>query len=105
MIEDKRKIISYLNSTVNSVFKILPLYEEKNIGVKTYIESLLFDLDSYEDVVKHNQNAEYVQLMLALNSLKKEVARENSQRSIVKREVFKCINVIKNMISKLEEGA
>lgn len=104
MIQDKKKVVIYLESLVNSIFKILPLYEENNVGVETYIESLLFDLDSYEDVVEAKQSAEYVQLILTLTSLKKEVSKENNKKAIIKREVFKCINVVKNMISKLEEG-
>lgn len=103
MIESKDKVISYLESLVNSIFKILPLYEEDNVGIKTYIESLLFDLDSYEDVVEAKQGAEYVQLMLTLTSLKKEVSKDSSKKTVVKREVFKCINVVKNMITNLED--
>lgn len=103
MIESKDKVISYLESLVNSIFKILPLYEEDNVGIKTYIESLLFDLDSYEDVVEAKQGAEYVQLMLTLTSLKKEVSKDSSKKTVVKREVFKCINVVKNMIANLED--
>ena len=103
MVQNKEKVVVYLESLVNSVFKILPLYEESNVGVKTYVESLLFDLDSYEDVVEVKQGAEYVQLMLTLTSLKKEISKSNSKKAVVKREVFKCINIIKNMIAKLEE--
>lgn len=104
MIKDNSKIIVYLESLVNSVFKILPLYEESNVGVETYIESLLFDLDSYEDVIEAEHGAEYISLMLTLTSLKKEVIKNDGKKVIVKREVFKCINVIKNMAGKLQEG-
>lgn len=104
MIKDNKKIAVFLDSLVNSVFKILPLYEENNVGVEVYIESLLFDLYSYEDVVHTSDSAEYISIMLTLTSLKKEVVNKDSKKSVVKREVFKCINVIKNMVGKLQEG-
>lgn len=104
MIKNEKMIVTYLDALVNSVFKILPLYEEGNEGVETYIESLLFDLNSYEDVIETKHGAEYVQLMMTLTSLKKEVIKEDSKKAVIKREVFKCINVIKNMVGKLKEG-
>lgn len=104
MIKDSEKLIVYLNSVVNSVFKILPLYEEQNVGVKTYIESLLFELHGLEEAVSIEHSYEYISLLSTLQSVKNEVAKSDSKKSIVKREVFKCINIIKNMVGKLEEG-
>lgn len=104
MIQNNDKLVVYLNSVVNSVFKILPLYEEQNIGVKTYIESLLFELYGLEDAVALEHSYEYISLLSTLESVKKEVAKPDSKKTIIKREVFKCINIIKNMVGKLEEG-
>lgn len=104
MIENNEKLVVYLNSVVNSVFKILPLYEEQNVGVKTYIESLLFELYGLEEAVSMEHSYEYISLLSNLESVKKEVSKDDSKKPIIKREVFKCINIIKNMIGKLEEG-
>lgn len=104
MIKNDEKLIAYLNSVVNSVFKILPLYEEKNIGVYSYIESLLFELDGLEQAVDITHSYEYISLLSTLESIKKEVESQDSRKHIIKREVFKCINIIKNMVGKLEEG-
>lgn len=104
MIQNNDKLVVYLNSVVNSVFKILPLYEEQNVGVKTYIESLLFELYGLEDAVALEHSYEYISLLSTLESVKKEVAKPDSKKTIIKREVFKCINIIKNMVGKLEEG-
>lgn len=104
MIENKEKLITYLNSVVNSVFKILPLYEENNIGIETYVESLLFELYGLDKVVDVKNSYEYISLLSTLESVKVEVARKNSKKSVVKREIFKCINIVKNMVAKLEEG-
>jgi hypothetical protein len=104
MIKDNQKLTVYLNSLVNSVFKILPLWEEQNVGIVTYIESLLFELDGLQDVVDLEHSAEYVSLMSNLASVRKEVTKQDSKKPVVKREIFKCINIIKNMVGKLEEG-
>lgn len=97
-------LISYLNSIVNSVFKILPLYEESNIGLESYVESLLFELRELESIMPIQNGSEYISLMQILKSISKEVASENSKKIVIKREVFKCINIIKNIIGKLEDG-
>jgi len=104
MIKDNQKLVVYLNSVVNSVFKILPLYEEQNVGVKTYIESLLFEFYGLEEAIAIEHSYEYISLLSTLESVKKEVSKENSRKPVVKREIFKCINIIKNMVGKLEEG-
>lgn len=104
MIDNKEKLIVYLNSVVNNVFKILPLYEENNVGVKTYVESLLFELYGLDKVVDVKYGYEYMSLLAILKSVELEVAKEDSKKAVVKREVFKCINIIKNMVAKLEEG-
>lgn len=102
MIHNDKRLISYLNSTVNSVFKILPLYEEDNIGLDAYIDSLLFELSSLDYVFSIEEH-KYSSLLLILSSIKREVSRNNSSKAVVKREVFKSISIIKSMIIKLEE--
>jgi hypothetical protein len=104
MIRNNSKLGIYLNSIVNSVFKILPLYEEQNVGVATYVESLIFELDGLQDIIAIEHSYEYISLLSTLASVRKEVEREGSKKTVIKREVFKCINIIKNMAGKLEEG-
>lgn len=103
MIMNNKKLSIYLNSVVNSVFKILPLYEEQNEGVTTYVESLIFELDGLQDIIMIEHSYEYISLLSTLSSVKKELEKENNRKPIIKREVFKCINIIKNMVGKLEE--
>lgn len=104
MIQDNQRLIIYLNSLVNSVFKILPLYEENNFGVSTYVESLLFELYGLESAIEMKYSYEYISLLSNLESVKIEVSKGDSDKPIIKREIFKCINIIKNMVGKLEEG-
>lgn len=104
MIINNKKLIIYLNAIVNSVFKILPLYEENNVGIERYVESLIFELDGLQDIIAIEQTSEYISLLSTLASVKKEVVKEGSKKAVVKREVFKCINIIKNIVENLKEG-
>jgi hypothetical protein len=104
MIKNNEKLATYLELVVNGVFKILPLYEEGNVGIETYVESLLFELYGLEESVEIEHSYEYISLLSTLESVKKEIAKESSRKAVIKREVFKCINIIKNMIGKLEAG-
>ncbi|GIN66341.1 hypothetical protein J41TS2_17620 [Bacillus sonorensis] len=102
MIDNNKKLEMYLNTVVNSVFKILPLYEEKNEGIEIYIDSLLFELYGLGEVVAIKHSYEYISLLSTLESVRK-VVHKNDSKKIIKREVFKCINIVKNMIGKLSE--
>lgn len=104
MIEDNYKLKTYLNCLVNSVFKILPLYEEKNVGVEIYVDSLLFELYGLKEAIKIDCSYEYVSLLSTLESVKIEMSLENPKKSVIKREIFKSINIIKNMVGKLGES-
>lgn len=104
MLENRDRLLFYLDALINSVFKILPLYEERNDGIQTYIESLLFELYGLDKVFDIKDSYEYVSVLSILESIKEEVAKENSKKRVIKREVFKCINIIKNIIKRLEKG-
>ena len=103
MIENKKRLIVYYDSLIDSVFKILPLYEEENIGIKTYVESLLFELYGLDSAIRIEDSADYISLLSTLESIKKEVVKSDSKKKVIKREVFKCISVVKNSIVKLEK--
>lgn len=104
MIKNDKRLIIYFDSLINSIFKILPLYEENNVGIKTYVESLLFELKGLENVIDMEDSSEYLSLLSTLDSIKNEVEREDSEKKVIKREVFKCISIVKNLIGKLEKG-
>lgn len=104
MLENKDRLLIYFDSLINSIFKILPLYEEENVGVEVYVESLLFELYGLDAVIDMEKSYEYTSLLSTLESLKEEVVKEDSEQKVIKREVFKCISVVKNMIVKIEKG-
>ena len=104
MIKDDEKLIVYLNNLVNNVFKILPLYENKNEGLVKYIDSLLFELKGLNSVVHVKYGTEYITILSILASIKNEINKGTENHSLIKREIFKCIHVIKTLVEELEEG-
>lgn len=110
MIDKNQRLKSYLNAIIDRVFKALPLYEEFKREIRTfeevdlYVESFIFELDGWEDEVDLEYSAEYKSLMNTLKSIRKEIAKENSEHAVVKRETFRCIHIIKNIVAKIENG-
>lgn len=101
MIRDKEKLNEYLESKVSNVFKILPLYEEGNKGLDLYIESECDELISVQEIVEIKSSAKYISVLATLNGLKNEVQLQDNKAK-VKREVFKTISTLKDMIETLE---
>ena len=103
MIESNERLLVYFDSLINSIFKVLPLYEENNVGIETYIESLLFELYGLNEVIKIEDSYEYVAMLSTLESVKKEVVKLDSKKRVIKREVFKCISIVKSIMGRLEK--
>lgn len=103
MITNKERLSIYLDNLINSIFKILPLYEEKNEGIVSYVESLLFEMYGLEKTLPINQSYEYISLLSTIESLKKEIEKRSDNKRVVKREVFKCISIVKNIKDKIDK--
>lgn len=101
MITSNKILVLYLRSIVDSVFKILPLYEEKNEGLILYVESLLSELYGAQTSIQMRDVPDYVSLLSTLEAVKADVA-VGDNKPLVKRNVFKAINLIKNIISKID---
>jgi len=92
-------IKEYLNYLIDSVFKILPLKEEENIGLNEYIDSLIIQVigakANYGDL---NKNQKFMSILNILYYFK------NNDFTIkqCKREVFKCIDILKHILKEYE---
>lgn len=87
-------LISYLHTLKNRLFRILPEYEENNNTLPVYIESLLFEINGLQKIVKDKSyNHIFVTILSILSSLHIEVTLED-RHSVIKREVFKCISLV-----------
>lgn len=101
MIRDNNLLLDFLEHSIGNVFKILPLYEEENEGLDSYIDSLLMELYKLVNTFEVEDSYKYTSLILTLESVKELSLKDNNQ-AIIKREVFKSISIIKSIISNIE---
>jgi hypothetical protein len=104
----KKLTKSYLKTLVDRVFKILPMYEEKNETLFTYIQSLLYELGGFQELVDGiEKQSDFVSLLATLEALSTDSVFFDAEASHMKRETFKCINLIKRIEEKttVESGA
>lgn len=99
MINRNRAKVYLDNMLIDNIYKILPLYEEQNVGLEKYISSLLIELYGFE-VMFDVQDVEYVSLVANLEGIKIEVMKPMNKK-IVKREVFRCMDIIKKLSEKM----
>lgn len=89
----------YISKLVDRIYKILPLYEERNEGLFKNIQSLIFELNNLPNVVEKTLDADYIVLLATLESICDEALfmteeEDEYTHSLVRREVFKCVNIV-----------
>lgn len=100
MIKNNERLNNYFNNrAINSIYKILPLYEESNENLDSYISSLLIEINGLENFISCEYD-EFVTLLAILSSIQKETLLEDN-KTVIKREVFKAIEVSKTLASKV----
>lgn len=88
----------YLEDKIGKIFKILPLYENDVRTLPTYIESLNMELSGAGELfIELNNNPDYITVMATLEYLIKHIGEID--KATCKREVFKCIGLIKQIIN------
>lgn len=98
---DDKVVVKYLQASIDKIFKILPLYEENNKTLDTYIQSVIVELRGFMAHYGSVGLMEYLSVVSTLEGLKLIIHEPNSQ-PIVKREVFKCIKTITKINDMLE---
>lgn len=78
----------YKDRLVNSIYKVLPMKEEKSKTINTYISSLIYELVGLEKIA--DDTGEICSLIAILENL-----IEEEDLKVVKREVFRAINIVK----------
>lgn len=99
----EREYKLYLSNLIDSVFKILPLYEDKNEFLDEYVESLLqFNLSNARELTEDFEVSWYIETVTTLTNLKENL-KNNSDltHKKVKREVFKLTNLIHKELTEL----
>lgn len=89
---------AFLKSLIGKLFKILPLYEDKNAGLTRYLESLIYKLEQSENVFgDKNNGAEFGSILLTLHAIKADSIQFDRDKSFIKSEVFHLIDIINKM--------
>lgn len=99
-LNQDRVYIFFNDHLVNRIFKILPLYEEENETLGSYIESLVLEIMGL-DTILDVDDGYFISLVATLKGIQREIL-EKDNKSIIKRETFKCIDLSKNIASCLK---
>lgn len=100
---DDKAIKKYLQSTIDKIFKVLPLYEEKNRTLEAYVGSLIIELKGFVASYGNVGITEYMSVIATLEGIQR-IVDEKGKQPVIKREVFKCIETIKKIDDMLEGG-
>lgn len=96
---------NYVRSLVNKFFKILPIREQEDENLKTYMESLQCELIGCRSLIAAvNADPLYMSMLCLLQSL---IDHADAPVSTFRREVFKAISICNKLKSKYataEEG-
>lgn len=96
-INDDQFFLNYLNFLINRVYKILPISEEEPATLKSYLNSLILELIGSKDLIlKLKKDASFLSLIATLQSL----SENQYPHSVIRSEVFKCIDIIKKLIDR-----
>lgn len=91
----------YLTELKGSIFKILPLYEEKNEYLNDYIEDVVDEVIYVKVIINKLPHAYwYVKSLSNLESLVVKVKEDNHTH--VKKKVLNTINLIQKEINEIE---
>lgn len=98
----KESFCNYFKFLVNKTYKILPLKEENSETLNLYLESLLRELIGNKELI--TILVDEPRFITVLNTLQYLISEEYSV-AICKKEVFKCIGILKDINAKyFEEG-
>lgn len=95
---------NYLDFLVGKVWKILPMTEEDNSDLQSYMEGLQRELIGNMNLVEDLKSDGY--FITLLNKIEYLINEEYSHK-ICRKEVFECIDIIKKLSARyglLEDG-
>ena len=96
---DDEFFLNYLNFLVNRVYKILPISEDEPETLQSYLDSLILELVGSKDLIlKLKKDANFLSLIATLQSL----SENKYSHRVIKSETFKCIDIIKKLINKIQ---
>lgn len=99
---DVKFLHSYFKSLVNNFFKVLPMRENKEESLQTYMRSLQIELLGCKELIDViNDDALYLTLLSILQYL---IDTPECSVQEVKREVFRAISICNKLKTRYIEG-
>lgn len=92
---------NYLTFLIGKFYKILPMFENNDETLHNYLESLQRELIGNTQLIselKYDSN-----FLTLLNTIEYFIQSDIDQ-SVYKKEVFKCISIVKKLQEKLKGG-
>lgn len=86
-------IQNYLDALIGMFFKILPLKENNNTTLPEYLQSLQRELFGFHRLLNYRSDAKCVTLLSILQSM----IDMSLDVSVIRKEVFRAINIINQM--------
>lgn len=95
--------VVYFKKLINRVFPLLPMREEGNPTIGTYLESLISELRGTMDEFRLNTDADFLVFYVTLSSLRSLLAQIDEATDEIeyaklcelwRREILKCTNII-----------
>ena len=87
----KDLVSNYCKNLVNMFYKILPMKENKEETIQTYMESLMFELVGAKGVMVALRNdALFLSLISILQNM---IDQPDCEVAVIKREVFRAISI------------
>lgn len=93
-------VVNYFKSLVNCFFKILPIRESGENSLGVYMQSLQVEIAGSSSVISALHNDEGIMELLAI--LQYLIDNPECPVKVVKREVFKAINICNKLQSQFE---
>lgn len=98
----KQEYMDYMHSLKDSIFKILPLYEEGVITLPDHINAVIFEVYNVREITPEYDGAWLVKTHAILNGLLKECKKEDN-KPLIKNKVFGTIDSIEKQIKQVEQ--
>lgn len=87
----------YLKALINKVYKILPMYEEENKNLRSYLQSLEREMSGCYQIYKSVcDDAQFLSLIAIVRYLH----TEDYTQQVCKQEVFKAIRIIEDIVER-----
>ena len=100
---DEALVAKYFDTLVNKIFKILPIIENREESITTYMESLGVELTGFQSLLPSiGEDPSYLSLLSIFKWLSDNVGESDEHYKVIRREVFHAISLCKKMHSRFE---